>query len=122
MLMQHLKIAQLGEGLSDVRIVTLYKKEGEEVAKDEVLLEVETDKAVMEIESPYSGRLAKWLAVPGEIVPVGEAVALIEETPGAKSPPPPLARPYAETIRNAKMSPRERAAREKNMPVNPGGD
>jgi pyruvate/2-oxoglutarate dehydrogenase complex dihydrolipoamide acyltransferase (E2) component len=54
------------------------KKEGEAIAKGEILLEVETDKAVMEIESTVSGILRKILVPAGETVPVNSPLALIE--------------------------------------------
>ena len=57
------------------KLVAWRKKEGESVAKGEVLLEVETDKAVVEIESPGDGLLAGVKAVGGDVVPVGATIA-----------------------------------------------
>jgi pyruvate dehydrogenase E2 component (dihydrolipoamide acetyltransferase) len=59
------------------RLVSLLKKEGESVTKGEPLLEVETDKAVMEIESPGNGVLAGIKVQPGTDVPVGQTIAWI---------------------------------------------
>jgi|CZKY01.1.fsa_nt_gi pyruvate dehydrogenase E2 component (dihydrolipoamide acetyltransferase) len=59
------------------KLISWLKKEGESVAKGEPLLEVETDKAVMEIESPGDGVLAGVKVQPGAEVPVGRTIAWI---------------------------------------------
>jgi pyruvate dehydrogenase E2 component (dihydrolipoamide acetyltransferase) len=67
------------------KLISWLKKEGESVAKGELLLEIETDKAVMEIESPADGVLAGIKAQAGAEVPVGQTIAWIVR-PG-ESPP-----------------------------------
>lgn len=59
------------------KLISWHKKEGEHVAKGEPLLEIETDKAVVEIESPGDGILAAVNAREGDIIPVGEIIAWI---------------------------------------------
>jgi pyruvate dehydrogenase E2 component (dihydrolipoamide acetyltransferase) len=59
------------------KLISWLKKEGESVAKGEPLLEIETDKAVMEIESPGDGVLAGVKVQPGAEVPVGRTIAWI---------------------------------------------
>ncbi len=59
------------------KLISWLKKEGESVTKGEPLLEVETDKAVMEIESPGDGVLAGVKVQPGAEVPVGQTIAWI---------------------------------------------
>ena len=67
------------------KLVSWLKKEGEPVRKGEPLLEIETDKAVMEIESPGDGILAGIKAMPGAEVPVGRTIAWIVR-PGEAPP------------------------------------
>src|SRR5579862_5953775 len=67
------------------KLVAWRKDEGEPVAKGEVLLEVETDKAVVEIEAAANGILAGVKAVAGDIIPVGKTIAWII-SPGEKPP------------------------------------
>ena len=72
------------------KLLSWRKKEGEAVAKGEPLLEIETDKAVVEIESPAEGILAGVKAHPGDVIPVGQTIAWIVmpgETPPAESQP-----------------------------------
>src|ERR1700690_797605 len=59
------------------KLISWLKKEGDSVATGEPLLEIETDKAVMEIESPGDGILAGIKAAPGDDVPVGQTIAWI---------------------------------------------
>src|SRR4029077_12980082 len=73
------------------KLISWLKKEGEAVAKGEPLLEIETDKAVMEIESPADGFLAGVKVGPGAEVPVGRTIAWIVrsgEAPPAEEVPP----------------------------------
>ena len=67
------------------KLISWLKKEGEAVAKGEPLLEIETDKAVMEVESPGEGILAAIKAQPGDEVPVGKTIAWIVR-PGEAPP------------------------------------
>src|ERR1700679_1894627 len=59
------------------KVISWLKKEGESVAKGEPLLEIETDKAVMEIESPADGVLTGIKVEAGTEVPVGHTIAWI---------------------------------------------
>lgn len=72
------------------KLVAWLKQEGDTVAKGDLLLEVETDKAVVEIESPGDGILAGVRAREGEAVPVGETIAWLlsagETVPDATAP------------------------------------
>ena len=84
-------------------LVSWLKAEGEPVTKGEPLMEVETDKATVEVESPASGLLAHVTAAPGDEVPVGQRIAVIL-APGESLPKesakaaPPSAAPAAPTI------------------------
>src|SRR5437879_8883900 len=67
-------------------LVAWRKKEGEQVAKGETLLEIETDKAVLEIEAPGDGVLVGVKVQAGAVVPVGKTIAWIV-APGEALPP-----------------------------------
>jgi pyruvate dehydrogenase E2 component (dihydrolipoyllysine-residue acetyltransferase) len=67
------------------KLLAWRKKEGESVAKGEPLLEIETDKAVVEIEAPGDGILAGITADVGAVIPVGETIAWLV-APGEKAP------------------------------------
>lgn len=65
-----------GEGLTEAEIVEWYQDEGDEVREDEPLVDVETDKAVVEIPTPCTGTLEEIVVGPGEIARVGEVIAV----------------------------------------------
>jgi len=67
------------------KLLSWRKKEGETVSKGEPLLDVETDKAVVEIEAPADGILAGMKAQAGDVIPVGQTIAWIV-APGEKVP------------------------------------
>src|SRR5437868_13165232 len=78
------------------KIVSWMKKEGDTVAKGEILLEVETDKAVVEIEATADGVLAGVKSHEGDVVPVGTTIAWLvapgEQVPAEAAPAAPAAR------------------------------
>jgi len=80
------------------KIVSWLKKEGESVAKGEILLEVETDKAVVEIEATADGVLAGIKSREGDVVPVGRTIAWLV-APGEQPPvESPVAAPTGRTV------------------------
>ena len=74
---------KLGFDMAEGTLVRWVKGVGETVAKGEVLAEIETDKATLEVDSAYEGVMARHLVVDGSVVPVGSAIALIA-APGEK--------------------------------------
>ena len=71
------RFPDLGEGIHEGTIVKWHVKEGEEVKVDQVLAEVETDKAVVEIPSPAAGKISKINYTQGQTVKVGEVLVVI---------------------------------------------
>jgi pyruvate dehydrogenase E2 component (dihydrolipoamide acetyltransferase) len=69
--MKIFKLPDLGEGLQEAEIVEWHVGAGDEVQADQPLLAVETAKAIVEIPSPYSGRIDRLFGQPGQIVHVG---------------------------------------------------
>jgi pyruvate dehydrogenase E2 component (dihydrolipoamide acetyltransferase) len=76
--MSEIRMPQLGHTMAEGTILKWLKREGETVAKGEPLLEVETDKVAMVVESPAEGVLAEILRGENETVPVGEPIARME--------------------------------------------
>jgi pyruvate dehydrogenase E2 component (dihydrolipoamide acetyltransferase) len=73
-------LPKLGLTMDEGRLVAWLKKEGDRIEAGEILFEVETDKATMEVESPVSGYVRKLLVAPGDDVPVTQVIALISTT------------------------------------------
>jgi pyruvate dehydrogenase E2 component (dihydrolipoamide acetyltransferase) len=75
-----LRLPDIGEGIAEGEIVAWLVAEGTPVKEDDLLVEILTDKAAMEMPSPVTGTLARIVAKPGQIVKVGEVLAVIEVT------------------------------------------
>jgi pyruvate dehydrogenase E2 component (dihydrolipoamide acetyltransferase) len=86
------KLPDLGEGLTEGEIARWLVAEGQELAEDDPLVEIQTDKTTVEIPSPAAGTVTKILVGEGEVVPVGTVLVVIgsEATePSAPAPPTP---------------------------------
>lgn len=68
------KLPDLGEGIAEGQIVRVMIKEGDEVAEDQAIMEIETDKAAVEIPSPHAGVASKIHVKEGDTVQVGQAL------------------------------------------------
>jgi pyruvate dehydrogenase E2 component (dihydrolipoamide acetyltransferase) len=75
-------LPDLGEGLTEAEIVKVLVNEGDVLAEDAPLLEVETDKATVEIPSPFAGRVARVHVQPGQTVKVGDVLVTFEDSAG----------------------------------------
>jgi 2-oxoglutarate dehydrogenase E2 component (dihydrolipoamide succinyltransferase) len=71
-------VPSVGESISEVYIGTWLKQEGDPVAQDEVLVEIETDKATLEVSAPVAGVLGKVVKKAGDTASVGEVIAHVE--------------------------------------------
>jgi len=78
-MVRQFKFPDVGEGITEGEIVRWLVKEGDEVKEDQTLAEIETDKAVVEMPSPYSGTVLKIHAKEKEIVKVGQILVTIGE-------------------------------------------
>jgi 2-oxoglutarate dehydrogenase E2 component (dihydrolipoamide succinyltransferase) len=77
--MQDIVMPDLGEDVEEATISFWHVEAGERVEKGKDIVEVTTEKANMNIQSPFSGVITEIIAIEGESVGVGEALARIEE-------------------------------------------
>ncbi len=82
-------IPRIGESIATVILSKLLKRVGEAVAEGESILELDSDKASMELPAPAAGVLSAWLANVGDEVPIGAVVARIEAGAVAAAAPAP---------------------------------
>ncbi|SFU43890.1 2-oxoglutarate dehydrogenase complex dihydrolipoyllysine-residue succinyltransferase [Nitrosospira multiformis] len=78
-----IKVPALSESVAEATLLSWHKKEGEHVERDENLIDVETDKVVMELPAPATGTLAKIIKGDGATVTGGEVIAMIDTEAGA---------------------------------------
>jgi pyruvate dehydrogenase E2 component (dihydrolipoamide acetyltransferase) len=81
-----LRLPDMGEGIAEGEIVRWLVSEGAAVREDDLLVEVLTDKAAMEIPSPVTGTLSRIVAQPGQVAKVGEVLAVLELPAGVPAP------------------------------------
>src|ERR1700739_3463320 len=77
--MRQFILPDLGEGLEEAEIVAWHVNEGDRVVVDQPLVSVETDKAVVEVPSPYSGKIAQLFGAKGDLVKVGAPLVAFAE-------------------------------------------
>ncbi|ELZ95340.1 branched-chain alpha-keto acid dehydrogenase subunit E2 [Haloferax mucosum ATCC BAA-1512] len=78
MALEEFKLPDVGEGVAEGELVTWHVAPGDEVTEDQVLAEVETDKALVDVPSPFNGTVKELLAEEGEVVPVGNVIITIQ--------------------------------------------
>ncbi|HUW35765.1 MAG TPA: 2-oxoglutarate dehydrogenase complex dihydrolipoyllysine-residue succinyltransferase [Rhodocyclaceae bacterium] len=92
------KVPQLSESVAEATLVSWHKKEGEPVARDENLIDIETDKVVLELPAPAAGVIRRILKNDGATVVAGEVIAEIDTEAAATAavaPAAPAAAPQA---------------------------
>jgi 2-oxoisovalerate dehydrogenase E2 component (dihydrolipoyl transacylase) len=77
-------LPDLGEGLPDATVVEWHVKVGDSIKLDAPLCSMETAKAVVDVPSPYTGKVTKLHGAPGDIIETGAALADFEPDPNAK--------------------------------------
>jgi 2-oxoglutarate dehydrogenase E2 component (dihydrolipoamide succinyltransferase) len=83
-----LKVPEVGESITEVVIGTWKKREGDGVALDEPVVEIESDKATVELPAPAAGTVAKILKASGEKAVVGEVIGYMEPAAAGAAPAP----------------------------------
>jgi len=88
------KVPQLPESVADATLVAWHKKAGETVRREENLVDLETDKVVLEVPAPVDGVLKQIVAADGAVVTSGQVLALLEpgEVASAAAPKPAAAK------------------------------
>ena len=80
------KLPDLGEGLTEGEIARWLVAEGQEIAEDDPLVEIQTDKTTVEVPSPASGKVTRIFVQEGEVVPVGTVLVVIGDSPDEVAP------------------------------------
>jgi 2-oxoglutarate dehydrogenase E2 component (dihydrolipoamide succinyltransferase) len=109
------KVPQLPESVADATLVAWHKKAGETVRREENLVDLETDKVVLEVPSPVDGVLKQIVAADGAVVTSGQVLALLE--PGEVAAAPPAAGPKLSAAKPATPSASAPAARPSPSPA-----
>jgi 2-oxoisovalerate dehydrogenase E2 component (dihydrolipoyl transacylase) len=98
-------LPDVGEGLTEAEIVQWRVKVGDTVAINDVLVEIETAKSLVELPSPFAGVIVALLAAEGETVPVGKAIIQVDSESGVPAPLHPVPEPAVVAPPAAKSEP-----------------
>ena len=90
-----IKVPQLPESVTDATLVAWHKKPGDAVSRDENLVDLETDKVVLEVPAPASGTMGEIKVADGTTVVAGDVLAILEEGEAAAATPAEEAEPAA---------------------------
>jgi 2-oxoglutarate dehydrogenase E2 component (dihydrolipoamide succinyltransferase) len=94
-LMTDVVMPKMGESIQEGKVLRWLKKPGDKVERDEILLEISTDKVDTEVPSPVAGTLAELLAAEGDTVEVGAVIARLGTAGSVASTPAPAPSPVA---------------------------
>ena len=108
---------RLSDTMEEGAISTWHKHPGDKVAVGDVLVEIETDKAVMEYEAYQGGTLAEILVPEGENANIGAPIALLDDGTGSPAPSVPAASPQTQSPERAVSSPGAPAVTESAAPA-----
>ena len=115
------KVPVLSESVAEATLLSWHKKEGEHVDRDENLIDIETDKVVLELPAPAAGILAKIIKDDGTTVTSGEIIATIDtEAAGASTTASTSATTAAAAETGAGATLAKRATRARPFPGNIG--
>ena len=87
MALHDVKVPQLSESVAEAALLQWKKQPGEAVAQDEILIEIETDKVVLEVPAPAAGVLSEHVKVNGDMVVSDEVIARIDTDAKASAAP-----------------------------------
>jgi 2-oxoglutarate dehydrogenase E2 component (dihydrolipoamide succinyltransferase) len=93
-----LKVPEVGESITEVQIGTWKKREGEGVAMDDAIVEIESDKATVDLPAPAAGTVTKILKGSGEKARVGEVIGYLEPAGSAAATPAPAPAPATPAV------------------------
>jgi len=106
------KLPDLGEGLTEGEIARWLVAEGQEIAEDDPLVEIQTDKTTVEIPSPAAGVVSRILAAEGDVVPVGKVIVVIGDGSAAVANDEELEQPRADLAVAEPAAPRDLVPRQ----------
>ena len=91
MTVNEFKLPDVGEGLTEAEIVTWMVKAGDTIKVNDVIVEIETAKSLVELPSPYAGTITALLVDEGVTVPVGTPIIAVDDGAGGSAPAAPPA-------------------------------
>lgn len=115
--MRSFRLPDLGEGVHEGEVLAVHVVAGQQIKEGDIIFEVETDKAAVEIPSPFSGAVAEVMVQPGDTVEVGAVMLTFANGAAQKEDAPPPAEPRPAVRQAAPAAPAVAAAGKRDTPV-----
>ena len=96
MMIHEIRLPEVGENVESGQIAKVLVQPGQQIQADDILLELETDKAVVEVPAPVAGQVKEVLVKEGETVKVGQLLVIVDTEAEATAPTAPEEKPPAE--------------------------
>ena len=91
--MSDITLPELGEGIEEATIINVFVSSGDAIKKEQSVIEIETDKAALELPSPVDGTISEILVNEGDVIKIGDLIARVgdggsapKKKPKAKEP------------------------------------
>jgi len=107
-----IKLPELGDGIDSGDVLTVFVKEGDVIEKEQSIVELETDKATVEVPSTHAGRVTKVLVKTGQSVPIGAPLIALEAAAGAATQKPAAEKERPQQKKEKEKAKQEEAGRE----------
>src|SRR5947209_13361210 len=111
------KLPDLGEGLTEGEVARWLVSEGQEIAEDDPLVEIQTDKTTVEIPSPAAGLVSRILVAAGDVVPVGTVLVVIGDDASDPAPSPARSEPQTPASNSLLQAPAATGGRVQATPL-----
>ncbi len=115
------KLPEVSEGVETADVAAILVSEGDTITANQIVAEVETEKALAEIECPHAGRVTKVHVSPGDTIPIGATILTIDAEAPAEAPTEkePDAAPVAQKESESATEPAPAAASQEKTPAKP---
>ena len=77
--MSDITLPELGEGIEEATIINIFVSPGDSIKKEQSVIEIETDKAALELPSPFDGTISDILVSEGDVIKIGDLIAKVAE-------------------------------------------
>ena len=117
--MSDITLPELGEGIEEATVINIFVSSGDSIKKEQSVIEIETDKAALELPSPFDGTISDILVSDGDVIKIGDLIAKVteggtapKEKPAKKETKKEEKKDEKEVVEVAVEEPKEKAAEE----------
>ena len=108
--MSDITLPEIGEGIEEASVINIFVSPGDDIKKEQSVIEIETDKAALELPSPFDGTISEVLVSVGDTIKIGQVIAKVGgDGAGAKEKPAKEKKPKKEEAKKEEIEEEEKA-------------